>query len=206
MTFASIIEKIPNPLCEVGVLSGRFLEQTQLLIECLHRPLGCKGRFLSTICASDLVFRAQTSHQLRQSLAVCGGEEGPMMISLAIIFYEVGEVLFEEGKKYSGGTGLEEQRIGEYVFGASFGSGANHRFQIFGGIGNPWNHRRAAHSDPQARLAQVANRVHSEIGARRSWLKNASQIHVQGRDRDVNRQLVGLGYLLQQIEIAHDQV
>src|ERR1035438_161818 len=91
--------------------------------------------------ARDFVFLAKMRDQLRQALAVRGRQKSAVLIALAIVLGEMREVLFEEGKEYGRGARLQKKRVGQNVFGASFGSGADDGFEILGRIGDPGNRK-----------------------------------------------------------------
>src|SRR5271156_6215817 len=139
----------------------RSLEQRQLLVERLRRPLALIWRS-PRVGAGDAVFLAEAGDELRHALAIRLRQERAVLIALAIVFDQLREVLFEEGKKNCRGTGLEKQRSGKDVAGSGGGGRANYGLQAGGRIGDAWKHGRATHAHGESCLAEFSNCFHAE--------------------------------------------
>jgi len=100
----------------------------------------------------NTIFCSQMRHELRDTFAVRGWQEGAILIALTIVFDQVRKILFEKGKKDRGGAWLEKQRIGEDVTCPGFGCGFHDAFKIGRGIGDAGKYGTAAYADIESSL------------------------------------------------------
>jgi hypothetical protein len=98
-----------------------LLEQIQLLIESLDRPL--RGIALAA-GAGNFVFLTQVGDKVRQALGVGGRKKRAILIAPTIVLGEMGKVLLKERKEYGRRARLQKKGVGENVVGAGIGGGS----------------------------------------------------------------------------------
>src|ERR1700722_7977313 len=178
-------------------------EQIQLLIERLDRPLGRVGGAAGT---GDFVFLAEMRDQVREALAVCGREEGAVVVALAVVLGEMREILVKGRKEDCRRARLQKKRVGENVVGACVRSRADQTLEIIRRVGDSRDHGRATDAHPQARLGKRAYGVEAKVRSRCARLENPCEFYVEGSDRNVDGEFVRAGYFLEQVEVSDHKV
>src|SRR5207249_2311784 len=109
---------------------------------------------------------------------------------------------FQKRHKHGSRAWLQKQWISKDVFTTGFRRSASHRVKVAWRVRNLGNHWGTAYPSVDARLIQSPHRLQPQIRTRRTRFKNTREVHIQGRDRDVNRNIILSSNFLQEIEVA----